>query len=112
MKIKEIEKRDKYLYLARKLRKLRNMKKTEISIVIGDLRTIPKGLVKGLEELEIGGREEIIQTTALLRSTRILRRLLETKEKNPEGVMIIMMIIIGYPSESIAKNSYSTEKRS
>ena len=39
--------------------------------------TIPKGIIKGLEDLEIGGQEEIIQTTALLRSTRILRRVLE-----------------------------------
>ena len=29
--------------------------------------TTPKGLVKGLEDLEIGGQVEIIQTTALLR---------------------------------------------
>ena len=42
------------------------------------LDTIPKGLVKGLEELEIKGQVETIQTTALLRSARILRRILET----------------------------------
>ena len=41
------------------------MKMTVISIVIGTLGTIPKGLVKGLEELEIKGQAEIIQTTAL-----------------------------------------------
>ena len=54
------------------------MKVTVIPIVIGALGTIPKGLVKGLKELEIEGRAETIQTTALLRSTRILRRVLET----------------------------------
>ena len=41
---------------------------------------IPKGLVRGVEELEFGGQAEIIQTTALLRSARILRRVLETWE--------------------------------
>ena len=33
-----------------------------------------KGLVKGLENLEIRGQVETIQTTALLKSARILRR--------------------------------------
>ena len=37
-------------------------------------------LDKGLEELEIGGRAKAIQTTGLLRSTCILRRVLETWE--------------------------------
>ena len=37
-----------------------------ISIVIGMLGTIPKGLVKGLKDLEIRGQVEIIQNTALL----------------------------------------------
>ena len=39
---------------------------------------VTKGLIKGLEDLEIWGRVETIQTTALLRSARILRRVLET----------------------------------
>ena len=54
------------------------MKVTIVPIVIGALGTITKGLLKGLEDLEIGGRTETIQTTALLRTTRILRRVLET----------------------------------
>ena len=41
---------------------------TVIPIVIGALGTIPKGLIKGLEALEIGERTEAIQTTTLLRS--------------------------------------------
>ena len=49
-----------------------------IPIVFSTLGMIPKGLVRELEELEIGGRAETIQTTALLKSTRILRRVLET----------------------------------
>ena len=54
------------------------MKETLIPIVVGILGTIPKGLVKGLEDLEITGRVEIILTIALLRSAGILRRVQET----------------------------------
>ena len=43
-----------------------------------DFNTITKGLSKGLDDLEVGGRVETIQTTALLRTARILRRVLET----------------------------------
>ena len=51
---------------------------TIIPIVIGAFGTLTKGLLKGLEDLEVGGRVETIQTTALLRTARILRRVLET----------------------------------
>ena len=54
------------------------MKVTIVPIVIDALGTITKGLLKGLENLEIGGQLETIQTTALLRTARILRRVLET----------------------------------
>ena len=76
--LKECEKKDKYLDLARELKKLRNMKVTIVPIVNGALGTITIGLLKGLEDLEVGRREETIQTTALLRTARILRRVLET----------------------------------
>ena len=59
IKLKECEKRDKYLDLARDLKKLWNMKVTIIPIVIGD-------------------RVDTIQTTALLKTARILRRVLKT----------------------------------
>ena len=49
-----------------------------IPIVIGAFDTVTKGLLKGLEDLEVGGRLKTIQTTALSRTTRILRRILET----------------------------------
>ena len=54
------------------------MNVTIVPIVIGALGTITKGLLKDLEGLEVGGRVETIQTTALLRTARILRRVLET----------------------------------
>ena len=44
------------------------------TIVIGALGTKTKGLLKNLENLEVGGRVETIQTTALRRTARILRR--------------------------------------
>ena len=75
--LKESEKKDKYFDLARELKKLWNMKVTIVPIVIGALGTITKGLLKGLQDLEVGGRVETIQTTALLRTARILRRVLE-----------------------------------
>ena len=76
IKLKECEK--KYLDLARELKKPWNMQVTIIPIVIGGFRTVTKGLLKGLQDLKVGGRVETIQTTALLRTARILRRVLET----------------------------------
>ena len=78
IKLKECEKREKYLDLARELKKLWNMKVTIIPFVIGAFGTVTKGLLKGLEDLEVGGRVENIQTTALLKTARIPRRVLET----------------------------------
>ena len=54
------------------------MKLTIVPIVIGAFGTITKGLLKGLEDLEVGGRVETIQITALLRTARILRRVPQT----------------------------------
>ena len=68
VKLDESEKRDKYLDLAKELKKLWNMKVAVTSVVIGALGTLTKGLLQGLGDLEIGGRVESIQTTALLRS--------------------------------------------
>ena len=58
VKLKENEKMDKYLDLARELKKLWNMKVKVIPIVVGALGTVPKGLEKSLENLEIRGRIE------------------------------------------------------
>ena len=54
------------------------MKVTIVPIVIGALGIVAKGLLKGLEDLEVGGRVETIQTIALLRTARILRWVRET----------------------------------
>ena len=78
IKQKECEKKDKYLDLVRELKKLWNMQVTIILIVIGAFGKVTKGLLKGLEYLEVCRRVKTIQTTALLRTARILRRVLET----------------------------------
>ena len=54
------------------------MKVIIILIVIGAFGMVTKGLLKDLEDLEVGGRVETIQITALVKTTRILRWVLET----------------------------------
>ena len=44
------------------------MKVSIIAIVIGAFGTVTKGLLKGLDDLELGGEAEKIQTAALLRT--------------------------------------------
>ena len=52
------------------------MKVTIVPIVIGSLGTVTKGFLEDLEDLEVGGREETIQMTALLITARKLRTVL------------------------------------
>ena len=78
IKLEECEKKDKYLDLDKELKKLWNRQVTIIPIVTGAFGTVTKGLLNGLENLEVGGWDETIQTTALLRTARILRRILQT----------------------------------
>ena len=54
------------------------MKVTIVPIMISALGTITNRLLKGPEDLEVGRRVETIQMTALLRTARILTRVLET----------------------------------
>ena len=51
IKLKESEKKDKYLDLARESKKLWNMQVIIIPIVIGAFRTVTKGLLRGLEDM-------------------------------------------------------------
>ena len=53
------------------------MRMTIILIVIGAFTTVTKGLLKGLKDLEIRERVKTIQTTTLLRTARIMRRVFE-----------------------------------
>ena len=77
-----MKRKDKYLDLARELKMLWNMKVTIVPIVIDVLGTITKGLLKGLEYLGVGGRVKTIQTTALLRTARILSDMIESSYRS------------------------------
>ena len=58
IKLKECETKDRYLNLARELKKLWNTNVTIISIVIGAFSTVTKWFLKRLEDLEVGGKVE------------------------------------------------------
>ena len=77
VKLKECERGISTSTLLRN-KNLWNMKVMIIPIVIGAVGIVTKGLVQGVEDLEITGRVETVQTTALLRSARTLRIVLKT----------------------------------
>ena len=77
VKLKESEKSEKYVDIAWELKK-KKMNVKVMWIVIDAFGTITKGLEKGLEDLEIRGREETIQSTLLSRLARIQRKVQET----------------------------------
>ena len=54
------------------------MKLTVMPVEVGALGIMHKRFVQELEDLEIRGKTETIQTTALLRSAKIPRRVRET----------------------------------
>ena len=60
IKLKESEKKNKYMDLTRELIKLGNMKVTIIPTLIGVSGTVTKGLIKGLKNLKAGGQVETI----------------------------------------------------
>ena len=90
------------------------MNVTMIPIIV-----VTEVLIKVLEELEIRGRVETIQTTALLRSARILRRVLQSCShlnfcgkslanagvKNSQRSKIIIIIIIKVRIDKTQQNS-------
>ena len=63
------EKIEQYLDPARELKMLKNKNVIMISIVVYVLETFPKGLENKLEELEIRGRIETIQTAVVCQSS-------------------------------------------
>ena len=79
IKPKEVKREICRSTLLENLKKLWDMKVTILPIVIGAFGTVTKGILKGLEDLEVGGRVETIQTTAVLKTARILRRVLKTR---------------------------------
>ena len=61
IKLKECEKKDKYHELARELKKTMEHEGYNYTNCDRCFGTVTKGLLKGLEELEVGGRVETIQ---------------------------------------------------
>ena len=78
IRLKECEKKNKYLVLTRELEKLWNVQVTITPIVIGEFGTVNKRWLEGLKDLEVGGRVDTIQTTSLLRTAFIQRRFMKT----------------------------------
>ena len=72
-----MEKKDKYLDLW-------NMKVTIMPIVIRAFGTVTKGLLKGLEDLEVSGRVDTIQ------SPGELRRLVDTQTPVKDHQLTLM----------------------
>ena len=79
------------------------MKVKIIPIMIGAFGTVTKGLLKALDDLEVGGRVETIQTTEWLKTARILRRANVGYENRPDswlfGLLIVFTVcqtILGY----------------
>ena len=79
IKLKENEKKDECLDLARELKRNYTIWRWRLyqSSLVHSVQKL-KGLLKRLEDWEIGRRAETIQTEALLRAARILRRVEET----------------------------------
>ena len=89
----------------------------EIPVEVDAPGTFPKSLEKSIKELEIKGKIKTIRTAALLRSTRLLRRVLgirgdlcySVKEHqliciNNSDINIFAIII---PCENLARNNDS-----
>jgi len=70
----EQEKIDRYQDLARELKRLWKVE----TKVVGALGTVPKGLEKNLEKAGSNVAVELLQKTALLGTSRILRRVLDS----------------------------------
>ena len=54
----------------------------DVYINLNAFGMVTKGLVRGLEDLEIQRRVETFQTTALMRSACILKRFLKTSDES------------------------------
>ena len=78
LKLKGSKQRNKYLSIARELKKKWNMGVMVVPIVIGALGTETKGLIQGPGDFEIRERTGTIQTTTFFRLDIILRRILKT----------------------------------
>ena len=74
---KEKDKIGKYQDLGRELQKIWNVKVKIISLVVGSLGALPKEFGNRLKQIGITGGTAQVQKTVLLRTARILRKVLE-----------------------------------
>ena len=74
---KEVEKIEKYLDLARELKKVWNMKVIVVPLVVGALRTPAKELEKRLKTFGIETKITELQKTVLIHTSRILQKVIE-----------------------------------
>ena len=74
---KEVEKIEKYLDLARELKKVWNMRVAVVPLVIGDWGTPAKALEKRLKTIGTETKVTELQKTVLIHTSRILRKVLE-----------------------------------
>ena len=74
---KEVEKIEKYLDLARELKKVWNMKVTVVPLVVGALGTPAKALEKRLKTIGIETKITELQKAVLIHTSRILQKVLE-----------------------------------
>ena len=104
-KIRESKKLVKYLDLDSVLKVLWNIKVTVIPIIIRALIIIPQNIEKTLRELEIQVWIETVQTTAVLKLTTILRKVLKNL-----GDLLPLGIQWTPPTTKGKKKSYLSEK--
>ena len=71
---KEVEKIEKYLDLARELKKVWNMKVAVVPLVVGALGTPAKALKKRLKIIVIETKITELQQTVLINTRRILQK--------------------------------------
>ena len=76
VKEKKEGKIDKYMGLAAEVRRQFRVKTVILPIVLGALGTVPAKLSKSLEKLEIDDATGSLQTSVLISTTAILRRVL------------------------------------
>ena len=77
---KEVEKIEKYLDLARELKKVWNMKVTVVPLVVGALGNPAKALEKRLKTIGIETKITELQKTVLIHTSRIVRKIFECEE--------------------------------
>ena len=75
---KEQEKMDGYQDLAKKLKRLWKVETKVIPMVVGAIGRVSKGLEKNLKKAGSNVTVELLQKAALLGTSRILRRVLDS----------------------------------